>query len=43
MVDFIPDDPVIIAIVLILLSLVFFLYLMLRRTMLEFRDGMDGK
>ncbi|MCU4743637.1 hypothetical protein OB955_05035 [Halobacteria archaeon AArc-m2/3/4] len=43
MLDFIPDDPVIIAIVLILLSLIFFLYLMLRRTMLEFRDGMEGK
>lgn len=43
MLDFIPDDPVILAVVLILLSLVFFLYLMLRRTMLEFRDGMEGK
>ncbi len=36
----IPNDPVIIAIVLILLSLIFFSYLLLRRTVLEFRDGM---
>lgn len=39
----IPDDPIIIAIVLILLSLVFFSYLLLRRTILEFRDGMKGR
>ncbi len=37
-----PDDPVIIAVVAILLSLVFFAYLLLRRTVLEFRDGMRG-
>ncbi|MBZ6494706.1 MULTISPECIES: hypothetical protein [Natrinema] len=37
-----PDDPVIIAVVLILLGLVFFAYLLLRRTVLEFRDGMRG-
>lgn len=43
MLDFIPDDPVIIAIVLILLSLIFFSYLLLRRTVLEFRDGMRGR
>ncbi|MFC4436267.1 MULTISPECIES: DUF7859 family protein [Natrialbaceae] len=43
MVTFIPDDPVIIAIVLILLSLIFFSYLLLRRTILEFRDGMEGR
>ncbi len=42
MLGFLPDDPVIIAIVLILLSLVFFSYLLLRRTVLEFREGMDG-
>ncbi|WP_279387173.1 DUF7859 family protein [Natrarchaeobius oligotrophus] len=42
MFDLIPDDPVIIAIVLILLSLVFFSYLLLRRTILEFREGMRG-
>ncbi|MFP8953354.1 hypothetical protein ACLI4Z_10325 [Natrialbaceae archaeon A-arb3/5] len=42
MLDLIPDDPVIIAIVLILLSLIFFSYLLLRRTILEFRDGMKG-
>lgn len=42
MVAFIPDDPVIIGVVVILLSLVFFLYLLLRRTMLEFREGMEG-
>ncbi|WP_254532351.1 hypothetical protein [Natrinema gelatinilyticum] len=46
MLDFIigliPDDPVIVAVVLILLSLVFFSYLLLRRTVLEFRDGMRG-
>lgn len=42
MVDLIPDDPVIVAIVLILLSLIFFTYLLLRRTLLEFRDGMRG-
>ncbi|WP_255193538.1 hypothetical protein [Natronobeatus ordinarius] len=40
---FIPDDPVIIAIVLILLSLIFFTYLLLRRTILEFREGMEGR
>ncbi|WP_275086321.1 DUF7859 family protein [Natronorubrum halophilum] len=40
MLEFIPDDPVIIAVVLILLSLVFFSYLLIRRTILEFRDGM---
>lgn len=40
MLDLIPDDPVIIAIVVILLSLVFFSYLLIRRTILEFRDGM---
>lgn len=43
MVTFIPDDPIIIAIVLILLSLIFFSYLLLRRTILEFRDGMEGR
>lgn len=42
MLGFLPDDPVILAIVLILLSLVFFSYLLLRRTILEFREGMDG-
>lgn len=42
MLGFLPDDPVILAIVLILLSLVFFTYLLLRRTLLEFREGMDG-
>lgn len=41
MVDLIPSDPVIIAMVLVLLSLIFFLYLLLRRTVLEFRKGMD--
>lgn len=43
MLGFIPDDPVIIAIVLILLSLIFFSYLLLRRTILEFRDGMGKR
>ncbi|MFC4541036.1 hypothetical protein ACFO5R_03720 [Halosolutus amylolyticus] len=43
MLGFIPDDPVIIAIVLILLALIFFLYLLIRRTVLEFRDGMRGR
>ncbi len=42
MLGFIPDDPIIIAIVLILLSLIFFSYLLIRRTVLEFRDGMRG-
>ena len=42
MVDLIPDDPVIIAIVLILLAIIFFSYLLLRKTILEFRDGMRG-
>ena len=41
MLGLIPNDPVIIAIVLILLSLIFFVYLLLRRTVLEFQDGMD--
>ncbi len=40
MLGLIPNDPVIIAIVLILLSLIFFIYLLLRRTVLEFKDGM---
>lgn len=43
MLDFIPDDPVIIAIVVILLSLIFFTYLLIRRTILEFRDGLRGE
>jgi len=41
MIGFLPDDPVIIAIVLILLGLIFFTYLLLRRTVLEFRGGME--
>lgn len=41
MLGFLPDDPVILAIVAILLSLVFFSYLLLRKTILEFRDGMQ--
>ena len=42
MFEFLFGDPVIVAIVVILLSLIFFLYLLLRRTILEFRDGMSG-
>ncbi|MGM0592645.1 MAG: hypothetical protein ACQETI_13670 [Halobacteriota archaeon] len=42
MLGFLPDDPVIIGIVVILLSLIFFTYLLLRRTILEFRQGMRG-
>ncbi|SEH17038.1 MULTISPECIES: DUF7859 family protein [Natronorubrum] len=41
MLGFLPDDPVILAIVVILLSLVFFSYLLLRKTILEFREGMQ--
>ncbi|WP_282102537.1 hypothetical protein [Halovivax limisalsi] len=40
MLGFLPDDPVILAIVAILLVLIFFTYLLLRRTVLEFQDGM---
>ena len=40
MLGFLPDDPVILVVVLVLLSIIFFLYLMVRRTILEFRDGM---
>ena len=40
MIGFLPDDPVILTIVAILLALIFFTYLLLRRTVLEFRDGM---
>ncbi|GAB3678763.1 DUF7859 family protein [Halopiger thermotolerans] len=43
MLELIPEDPVIVAIVLILLALIFFSYLLLRRTVLEFRDGMRQK
>ncbi|WP_290819102.1 hypothetical protein [Halovivax sp.] len=43
MLGFLPDDPVILTIVAILLALIFFTYLMLRRTVLEFRKGMDGQ
>ncbi|MFP9190828.1 hypothetical protein [Natronosalvus vescus] len=43
MLDLIPNDPVIIGMVVLLLSLIFFLYLLLRRTVLEFRDGMDRR
>ncbi len=43
MLGLIPDDPIIIGIVVILLSLIFFLYLLFRRTVLEFRDGMRGE
>jgi len=38
LIGLIPDDPVIIAVVVIK-PLVFFAYLLLRRTVLEFRDG----
>ena len=40
MLGFLPDDPYIIGVVVILLSLIFFTYLLLRRTVLEFREGM---
>lgn len=43
MLELIPDDPIIIAIVLILLALILFSYLLLRRTVLEFREGMRQK
>ena len=42
MLGFLPDDPVVIGIVVVLLSLIFFTYLLLRRTILEFRQGMRG-
>lgn len=42
-IDLVTDDPVILVVVLVLLALVFFLYLLFRRTVLEFRDGMRGK
>ena len=38
-----PDDPVILAIVAILLALIFFFYLMIRKTLLEFQRGMQGE
>ena len=41
MIGFLPDDPVVLTIVAILLGLIFFTYLLLRRTILEFREGMD--
>lgn len=41
MLGLIPNDPVIIGIVVTLLALIFFIYLLLRRTVLEFRDGMN--
>lgn len=43
MLGFLPDDPVILTVVAILLALIFFTYLLLRRTVLEFRKGMDGR
>jgi len=39
--NILPNDPVIIAVVAILLALVFFFYLLIRRTVLELRDGMQ--
>ena len=41
MLESITEDPVIITIVVILLALIFFTYLLLRRTVLEFREGMN--
>lgn len=41
MIESITEDPVIITIVVILLALIFFTYLLLRRTVLEFREGMN--
>lgn len=41
MLQSITEDPVIITIVVILLALIFFTYLLLRRTVLEFREGMN--
>lgn len=40
MLDALLEDPVILMVVLVLLSIIFFLYLMVRRSILEFRDGM---
>jgi len=35
-------DPVLVGIVAVLLTLIFFLYLFLRRTVTEFRKGLKG-
>lgn len=37
---FIPEDPVALVFVVLVLGLIFFIYLMLRRTVLEFSKGM---
>lgn len=40
----VPEDPVAIAFVVLLLVLIFFTYLMLRKTVMEFSEGMrNGK
>lgn len=41
MLEFLTDDPVILTIVAVLLILIFLTYLLLRRTVLEFREGME--
>lgn len=37
---FIPEDPVALVFVLLVLGLIFFIYLMLRKTVTEFSEGM---
>jgi hypothetical protein len=37
---FIPEDPVALVFVLLVLGLIFFAYLMLRKTVTEFSEGM---
>jgi|GEM_PF-457186 hypothetical protein len=37
---FIPEDPVALVFVLVVLALIFFAYLMLRKTVTEFTEGM---
>ena len=37
---FIPEDPVALVFVLLVLGLIFFVYLMLRKTVTEFSEGM---
>jgi hypothetical protein len=41
LVNVVSEDPVLVGIVVVMLAFVFFLYLMIRRTVTGFKEGMD--
>jgi hypothetical protein len=43
LVSILLDSPVLVGIVVVILGLIFFVYLFLRRTATAFREGMQGK